>query len=442
MHEPHIASGAFPALAIPAWIASPPGWILPALGGWAFGQLQALGSDHGHILSALRHRPRGPLSPPRMIQHPRGGQTLTPAGAKLGVPGRLPPQASPRVSTSGWFLPAALGAAGLGIGYVYGRRELLAIDAMKMIHDDELRAHPTTTTQDFAKWLNEGAKTFGDRNRLSPGAAALLGKLAANQAAPPPSTGGRGGGGGFHGGGGGGYHERFHGGGESRRRHHHHYDFDGLQQQDPDGGGGNDASGRGGGGGGGGFHGGGGGGFHGGGGGGFRGPFHGGGGDYWRRHHYDFDVLQGQDQDDIDDGDPDLDASGWLGPALAGFTANQLVHYVARWWDGRHKIVPVTGGRLHLWGLQRPGEAYHAHYLDAQGPGRYQWHPIRWLRTSAAMLSPRIRYQAGQVVKLVQAKDPRGTRAVQILNDRVLAGGLQGEESQSILDVIRRLAGI
>ena len=423
-HEPYIASGALPALAIPAWIASPPGWILPALGGWAFGQLQALGSDHGHILSALRHRPRGPLSPPRQLPpHRPGAQpALTPAGAKLGVPGQLPPQAPPRVSTNGWFLPAALGATGLGIGYVYGRRELLAIDAMRMIHADELRAHPDTTTKDFAKWLNEGAKTFGDRNRLSPEASALLSRFAKG-----PSTSGRGGfgGGGFRGG--------FHGGG-FRPRHHHHYDFDALQEQGLDGEGGGDASGHGGGGGGGGFH--------GGGGGGFRGGFHGGGGDYRRHHHYDFDGLQDQDGDDGSNDGGDTDASGWLGPALAGFTANQLVHYVARWWDGRHKVVPVTGGRLHLWGLQRPGEAYHAHYLNEHGPGRYEWHPVRWLKTSAAMLSPRIKRQAQQIVKLVQHKDPKGTRAVQILNDRVLAGGLQGEESQSILDVVRRLAGI
>lgn len=94
-----------------------------------------------------------------------------------------------------------------------------------------------------------------------------------------------------------------------------------------------------------------------------------------------------------------------------------------------------------MWGLRRPG------VVGPRGMERRWYHqPIRrswtWLWTTGAMLSPRLRLKARKIVHLVQTKDPKGAQAVKILNDRVLAGGPEASTAQTLLDMVRRMAGI
>src|SRR5580698_499473 len=94
------SSGAF-ALAVPAWLATPPSWVLPALGGWAFGQLQGLSSEHREMMGRMGPPRRIPAAP-RTLRTPHGAAP-TPAGIRLGTRAEVlrprPPQAA------GSFLP-------------------------------------------------------------------------------------------------------------------------------------------------------------------------------------------------------------------------------------------------------------------------------------------------------------------------------------------------
>jgi hypothetical protein len=135
--------------------------------------------------------------------------------------------------------------------------------------------------------------------------------------------------------------------------------------------------------------------------------------------------------------------SGWFLPALGGFAANQAVHWAARHWDGSHDVVPVTSGRMHLWGLREGPRGEHRFWGRIGQPFRRFG---RWFHTSGALFNPELRLRAHRIVQAVRSPDPlvkaKGEKAVKILNERVLAGGEEAGIAQTLLDVVRRIAGI